>query len=94
MPLIEFLWDETKNKSNIKKHQVSFKEAKSVFYDENAIEFFDDEHSNDEERFLMLGMSYKLRILIVCFSTPKPNIIRIISARKATHNERKFYSGG
>ena len=93
MPSIKFVWNEVKNKNNIKKHRVSFEEAKSVFYDENAVEFFDDDHSNDEDRFLMLGLSYKLKILIVSFSTPQPNVIRIISARKAAQNELKYYHG-
>ena len=63
---IEFAWDESKNRLNKRKHHVSFEEAKTVFYDENAIEFPDPDHSEREDRFLMLGVSYRLRVLIVC----------------------------
>jgi uncharacterized protein len=91
--MIKFEWDELKNASNQKKHGVSFEEAKSVFYDSDAIQFFDNEHSStDEERFLMLGISSKLRILVVCHCVRENNkIIRIISARPATNNETKHY---
>jgi len=63
--MIKFSWDDRKNESNTKKHGVSFDEAKTVFYDENAIRYFDPDHSDDQDRFLMVGSSYKLRILIV-----------------------------
>ena len=77
------------------KHGVSFTEARSVFLDENAVEFYDFEHSDGEERFLLLGMSRKMRILLVCHCFyEKEDIISIISARKATKNERKEYPGG
>ena len=89
---IKFTWDEVKNKSNTKKHGVSFEEAQSVFLDENAQEFFDESHSDDEERFLMLGISSNLRLLLVCHCYREAdNTIRIISARKATTTERKEY---
>ena len=92
---IKFEWDEKKNKSNQKKHGVSFEEAKSVFYDERAIEFYDFDHSHVEERFLLLGLSSKFRILLICHCFKEENgIIRIISARKATKNEQKEYIGG
>lgn len=92
---IKFEWDNRKDKSNQKKHGVSFEEAKSVFYDESAIEFYDFDHSHDEERFLLLGLSFKLRILLICHCFKEENgIIRIISARKATRNEQKEYIGG
>ena len=94
MEYITFEWDERKNKTNFEKHGVTFEEAKSVFYDESAIEFFDDDHSDDEERFLLLGRSYKFRILIVIHGVrEKGSKIRIISARKATKNEQKYYRG-
>ena len=93
--MIKFEWDSVKAETNIRKHKVSFEEAKSVFYDEFAIQFFDEENSVSEDRFLMLGMSNESRTLIVSHcERDKGNTIRIISARKATKNERKFYQGG
>lgn len=95
MKEIKFEWDSKKDKSNQNKHGVSFEEAKSVFYDDNAIEFYDFDHSHDEERFLLLGLSSKLRILLICHCFKEENgIVRIISARKATKNEQKEYIGG
>ncbi len=92
--MITFDWDPTKATANLKKHGVSFEEAQSVFYDEFAIQFFDEEHSSDEERFLMLGMSIHAQLLIVCHcERGGGNVIRIISARKATRSERAFYGG-
>ena len=64
--MISFEWDEAKATANLKKHQVSFEEAKSIFSDEFGVQFFDDAHSSDEERFLMLGMSSGARLLLVC----------------------------
>ena len=94
MNRLKFEWDNMQDKANQKKHGVSFEEAKSVFYDENAIEFYDFDHSHKEERFLMLGLSFKLKILLVCHCLKEENkIIRIISARKATQNEQKEYTG-
>ena len=94
MEHISFEWDDKKAKSNLKKHGVSFEEAQSVFFDEQAIQFWDDNNSNDEDRFLMLGLSNKFRILLVvhCFRESE-STIRIISARKATKNEMKQYPG-
>lgn len=90
--MIEFDWDSTKATANIKKHGVSFEEAQSVFYDEFAIQFFDDDHSSDEERFLLLGMSTGSRLLIVAHCEREAgHVIRIISARKATKRESAFY---
>lgn len=63
---LRFEWDERKKKVNIKKHGVSFDEARTIFYDENAIQFIDPDHSEDEDRFILLGMIFKLRILVVC----------------------------
>jgi len=89
---IEFSWNSKKADINLKKHKVSFDEAVTVFYDEYATEFFDDTHSKDEDRFLLLGISSQLRILIVCHCLRNDNnMIRIISARKATKNESKYY---
>ncbi|MCG8380603.1 MAG: BrnT family toxin [Gammaproteobacteria bacterium] len=93
--MIEFEWDPTKSQSNLRKHGVSFEEAKSVFYDEYAIQFDDEDNSEEEERFLMLGLSNELRVLIVAHCDRQSGeVIRIISARKATKKERKFYRGG
>lgn len=92
--MIEFEWDEAKAAANFKKHHVSFDEAKSIFFDEFGIQFFDDEHSSDEERFLMLGMSSGAKLLIVCHCERDQGVtIRIISARKATKRESAFYQG-
>ncbi len=92
MKQISFEWDD--KKANFKKHGVSFEEAQSVFFDDQAIQFWDDKNSKDEDRFLMLGLSNKFRILLVvhCFRETE-SIIRIISARKATKNEMKEYPG-
>jgi uncharacterized protein len=89
---IRFEWDEQKDKINQQKHGISFEEAESVFLDDYAVQFWDEEHSQDEERFLLLGLSSKMRILLVvhCFRE-EDAIIRIISARKATKNESKEY---
>jgi uncharacterized DUF497 family protein len=92
---ISFIWDEEKNRSNRRKHGVSFEEAQSVFFDENAIQFFDSEHSKAEDRFIMLGMSFRLRMLVVCHCfREEDSVIRIISARKATKTEKRFYQRG
>ena len=89
---IRFDWDETKNGANIKKHGVSFEEAQTIFLDENAIRYFDPDHSQDEDRFIMLGMSFKLRILVVCHCyRSSDSIIRIISARRANKKEAQDY---
>ena len=63
---LRFEWDKRKEKADIKKHGVSFDEARTAFYDENARQFFDPDHSEDEDRFILLGRSFKLRILVVC----------------------------
>lgn len=92
--MIEFEWSPSKARANLKKHGVSFEEAQSVFYDDYARQFFDDDHSEDEERFVLLGRSNQSRILIVCHcERAGGNVIRIISARKATAKERKYYEG-
>ena len=89
---IRFSWDDRKAARNAAKHGVSFEEAMTVFFDENATEFFDPRHSADEDRFLMLGISSRLRLLVVHYAVrEKGTQIRIISARKATKNETKAY---
>ncbi len=92
MSEIKFEWDERKNKSNKRKHKVSFEDAQTVFLDKNSIRFFDPDHSDNEDRFLMLGMSFTLRVLIVshCYKE-NDSIIRIISARKADKQEQSDY---
>ena len=93
--MITFGWDENRAIASLKKHGVSFEEAKSIFYDEFGIQFFDEEHSFEEERFLMLGMSSEAKLLIVCHcERENGTVIRIISARKATRRESAFYRGG
>ena len=95
MDSLEFSWDNRKNKQNKKKHGISFEEAQTVFFDENAVEFYDPDHSEKENRFIMLGLSYRLLILVVCHCLRKDDSeIRIISARKATKREQKVYLGG
>lgn len=92
--MIEFEWDTSKAASNLKKHGISFEEAKSVFYDEFAVQFYDERHSEAEDRFLMLGLSRESNILLVCHcERDSGHTIRIISARKATKNEGKHYKG-
>lgn len=93
--MIKFEWNEKKALKNIKKHGVSFEEASSVFYDDFAVQFYDKEHSEPEEdRFLLLGLSNHSRLLMVCNCEKlSGEVLRIISARKATKNERKFYKG-
>jgi len=88
---IEFAWDEEKNCSNQKKHGVSFEEAETIFYDDDALLKYDEEHSRDEERFVMLGMSRANRMLVVCHCYRIGEVIRLISARKATRKEESQY---
>ena len=92
MTRITFRWDNKKNSANTQKHGISFDEAKSVFYDDNARLMHDPDNSENEERFLILGLSEKLNMLVVCHCyRENDDIIRIISARKATKNEKKQY---
>ena len=92
--MIKFEWDSAKASANLRKHRVSFEEARSAFYDEFAVQFFDDNHSSDEERFLLLGMSTGARLLLVCHCEREAgDTIRILSARKATKRESTFYGG-
>lgn len=92
MTPLTFEWDKRKNLSNQKKHGISFEEAQTVFVDENALLIHDPDHSDKEDQFILLGMSAKLQILVVCHAYRKSNeIIRIISARKANRIEQKQY---
>ncbi len=91
---MKFDWDPAKAAANLKKHKVSFDAAKTVFYDDMAIQFFDAEHSAAEDRFLLLGMSSESRLLLVCHcERDAGETIRIISARKATAQEARHYRG-
>ncbi len=92
MNFMNFEWDADKAKINFEKHGVSFEEAITVFDDYNSILFNDPDHSSEEDRFILLGISVKSNILIVCHCVrKKETVIRIISARKATKSEREQY---
>lgn len=92
MDNIRYEWDSNKDAINKQKHGISFEEAKTVFRDQSAVVIEDTEHSETEERFLILGFSNKLKLLIVCHCYRESNtVIRIISARKATKTERQQY---
>ncbi len=89
---LQFEWDEQKNAANQKNHDVSCEEAKTVFYDDDARLIADPEHSQHEDRFILVGMSYNLRMLtVVHCHRQDEEIIRIISARKATRHEAQAY---
>lgn len=89
-----FEWDENKNAINKRKHGVSFEEAKTVFYDTEALVIADPEHSEEEDRFIILGLSNKVNLLVVCHCyRASDTVIRIISARKATKTEQSYYRG-
>ena len=95
MTQIAFTWDERKNTANQRKHGVSFREAQSVFVDERALLLGDPDHSSDEDRFILLGMSAALRTIVVCHCyQDEDEVIRIISARKATRAEQNIYRRG
>lgn len=92
MSALHFEWDERKAAANLAKHGISFEEAKSVFYDEHALLIDDPDHSGEEDRFVLLGLSSALKLLVVCHCYRGENeVIRIISARKALAKEAKFY---
>ena len=92
---MNFEWDERKNIANKQKHGLSFEEASNVFFDDKAILFDDPEHSDEEERFLLIGMTTSTKICVVCHCYREDDtIIRIISAREATKNEEKRYAKG
>ena len=89
---LTFVWDERKDRANQRKHAISFAEARTVFYDENAREYADPDHSASEERFILLGISSRLRVLVVCHChRESESVIRIISARRAQRNEEETY---
>ena len=89
---MQFIWEEKKNKDNIKKHKVSFEEAESVFFDINAKMIYDPDHSKTEDRFIMLGLSKLLKLLVVCHCYKESDdVVRIFSARKATDKETLKY---
>ena len=94
MPYIRFQWDESKNKTNITKHRISFQEAQTAFHDSHARIIADPDHSITEDRFILLGISHQLNLLIVCHCYKESDeVIRIISARKATKAESAQYGG-
>ena len=88
---MQFEWDENKNRLNQSKHRVSFEEAETVFYDEQALLEYDESHSTEEDRFRILGCSSVGNILLVVHCIRDESIIRIISARKATATEKLGY---
>jgi uncharacterized DUF497 family protein len=90
---MRFEWDERRRRANEVKHGVSFEEARTVFFDDQAILYADPDPSRDEERFLLLGLSLRLRVLVVVHCAPGEEVIRIISARKATRRESATYAG-
>ena len=93
MDRLRYEWDENKNRINQEKHKISFEEAKTVFYDLEALVIDDPEHSEEEERFIILGLSRTANLLVVCHCYRETEtVIRIISARKATKTETKYYS--
>ena len=95
MAWLRFEWDPRKALDNLRKHQVSFEEAKTVFLDDDALFIPDDEHSTEEERFVIMGFSARLRILVVCHCyRQSEEVIRIISARKANRVEHSQYERG
>lgn len=89
---LRFVWDVGKSLANRRKHGVSFEEARSAFLDENAKVYFDPDHSETEDRFILLGMSVQLRVLVVCHCYREgESLVRIISARKADTREQEDY---
>ncbi len=93
--MLSFDWDPRKAARNFKDHGVSFEEAQSVFYDDYAVQFFDEEHSDNKERFVLLGMSLRQRVLVVCHCERGDDgeVIRLVSARRATKRESSYYKG-
>jgi uncharacterized protein len=90
---MRFDWDENKAASNLSKHGVSFEEAKTVFDDPLYVDFYDPAHSEEEDRYLIVGESSQRRLLIASY-TERGNLIRLISAREVTRTERKVYEEG
>lgn len=89
---LRFDWDGAKNRANHRKHGVWFEEAETAFRDENAKVYFDPDHSEEEDRFILIGLSFQLRALVVCHCYREAElVVRIISARKADHREEADY---
>ena len=89
---MRFEWDATKEKANRRKHGISFDEAQTVFFDEHAVQFFDPDRSEDEDRFILLGMSFKLRVIVVCHCfRESETVVRLFSARRADKGEEQEY---
>ena len=93
MDRLDFEWDGNKDAANQRKHGVSFEEAEFAFIDEHARLIADPDHSEEEDRFILLGMSSRSRLLVVCHCVRNEDRIRIISARKANQSERNSYEG-
>ena len=92
MKSLKFEWDERKNNANVKKHGVSFNDARTAFYDENALLFLDPDNSESEDRFILLGINHRLNTLVVCHCFKEnEGIVRIISARRANKVEMNAY---
>jgi len=89
---LRFVWDQAKNLANQHRHGVTFEEAQTAFYDERATVFYDPDHSEDEDRFILLGMSLQARVLVVCHCYREADlVVRIISARRANRREEEAY---
>lgn len=90
---MQFDWDKNKAERNLSKHEVSIEEAKTIFDDYLYVDFYDPDHSEDEDRYLLVGQSNRGRLLIVSY-TERGNLIRLISAREVTKTERETYEQG
>jgi uncharacterized protein len=90
---MKFQWDENKAEKNQLKHRVTFEEAQTVFEDPLYVDFYDPDHSEDEERYLIIGISIQRRLLIVSY-TERENSTRLISARETTRSEQEAYEEG
>ena len=89
---LRFEWDRRKDRANVTKHGISFEEARAVFYDEHAVQFYDPDNSEEEDRFILIGMSIKLRVVVVCHCFREDElVVRIISARRANRAEENDY---
>ena len=92
MKELSFEWDDRKESTNRKKHGISFEEARTAFYDDNALVFFDPDHSEDEDRFILLGLSFRPQVVVVCQCfRESESIVRLVSARKADKGEEHEY---
>lgn len=89
---LRFVWDAQKDRVNVRKHGVSFAEARTAFYDEHAKLYFDPDHSDTEDRFILLGFSFRLRVVVVCHCWREAEgVVRIITARRANRREEAAY---